>query len=1230
MKSLFTWFVACYLCTLSAFAQHPDPNWASVKIPPLIFTEINWVYHTTYVEITNVGNEVIDLSNFILGNAINVAATKFDPATRYIGTMPKFYRQYVFQKGETLAPGKSLFFMRVSDLCLSPTQRDVTRHIEKNVQFGTHFTYVSDGPETKNYSYVNKPQFQAYAFDSVNVVNPHWELLHYNYPPLALMYRYERQVYDPALDKMVPKKDSLIADQFGLFDAGTNAGRFSAPSAIAGVPDANGGLYVLARKATVKMGNADWNISRGISADDSEWMVVPIPQGREPYTSAANHGNYTVDLSPKNNYSISGSVISVPWNSLRGDRLIIDGLTLGKGLSWQFDRSVNQADSAYSRVREGDQITFYAFGNVLTAKDYTFNVKDATADLAIAFPKIGKSGTTGFYAQNAWIAISDNNPVMDTISNIPYQTALDTLMKYVEIPPLATRSIIYVDGDNKRVEIKDGDLMRVVSQDKIKTKDYYIKVDKYAKSDNATLSAITFPDYSKDPDDYFWKWESLRLDTIPDFLPNKFNYTMMVSANRKTVPALIATAANRNARIVQTRAINLDGTLAQRTTTFKVIAESDTIVQTYSITFVAELDDEFVQPIIGEPFISEVVRGAQNNDSYIEIFNPTSEPMDMSNYRFVALNSGWTTETAALTGAFSVATAPINDDFRRIVVPGRVADLTKWANGERGFLKVDPAINTIVAPGDVFVMGHVNPTLPNEMKFIGQVDMNVWEPAATSTRKVDVGRANGYMLFKILNDSIKNGTKATNISVKDFQLVDMFLRTQVELTTKLNAMVFAGSPVNNRAWYWLRKARVQKGMLERAGGISEDIELADWIYKAQYSVNAPNLDTRDTRLDLGKHYMEPITSQFSTVTSSVYKVTPGYKGNLIIRGLIPGTTVTDFLANLNKADKDQTLVVSYAGKEKDGTALLGLGDILTVTAADKINTSNYSMKIGALNSDVSLQKVSGFNVNVNSDNTISGFGYNAKIADVLAGVVCNELSVITVVDSNNKLVPLNTIRYTQDLDLDENAILEQIETKVFDGLMFEVTAENGDKKLYSIKPDSGDLFITSNYFNVVEGTSRYIKGIPDGLSAPYLLSYLYAPNNATIKLYNKSHYERVDGLVKIDDYVKVTSADGTQSVKYSLYIVGEEVGAKIISSVKPELAGSSSKIYPNPATTILNIENAPVGSIIQVISISGSLVYTKQVSDILMTIPVSQLDKGLYFVRIVEREGATVHKMLKK
>lgn len=74
------------------------------------------------------------------------------------------------------------------------------------------------------------------------------------------------------------------------------------------------------------------------------------------------------------------------------------------------------------------------------------------------------------------------------------------------------------------------------------------------------------------------------------------------------------------------------------------------------------------------------------------------------------------------------------------------------------------------------------------------------------------------------------------------------------------------------------------------------------------------------------------------------------------------------------------------------------------------------------------------------------------------------------------------------------------------------------------------------------------------------------------------------------------------------------------------------KLYPVPFTDIINIENISstvLPSILKIIDLSGRIIYETDLSDIMMTIDFSHLQKGIYFAEINSKAGKSIIKIMK-
>lgn len=106
---------------------------------------------------------------------------------------------------------------------------------------------------------------------------------------------------------------------------------------------------------------------------------------------------------------------------------------------------------------------------------------------------------------------------------------------------------------------------------------------------------------------------------------------------------------------------------------------------------------------------------------------------------------------------------------------------------------------------------------------------------------------------------------------------------------------------------------------------------------------------------------------------------------------------------------------------------------------------------------------------------------------------------------------------------------------------------------------------------------------------------------------------------------------------YEVRIVGTSVDSEAsnnsaclqISRPLPviEYAESAIRLYPNPAAHVLNI-SCPGFARLQIVNMLGQVVYIQEASGDAQ-IDVSDLEKGVYFVRVVGAHGSSTHKFIK-
>jgi hypothetical protein len=971
------------------------------------------------------------------------------------------------------------------------------------------------------------------------------------------------------LEQHLSDVDSVVVDQVGgVFDESNGTNMNGGYYDVAGVTGATGNS-VLIRKFNVKNGNIDFATARGVGLDDSEWIPIPLPEDqydldRWVLWTAGNHGDYNLDentlVSDLAEVDLANKTIIVPWGTRNND-YVMSLFEKKPGIGWKYHLSEAREDSAYNSVRTGDKLTIYVTGNDLDMETFDLIVAQPTADANIVVPKY-RTDADGYYSsginnqRSEVFSVTQNMPEMDTIKSntfygIPYATHTDTLLMYLEKAPKASWEIVWVDG-TERTSVIDGDKLKVTAENG-DVKEYYIKVYKYRPSHNAKLSSITWPDI---PEFYkgLFGWLG---DTIPNFGPGALNYVVQVPLDVDGIPALVAKTEQLNATVDVKRAVNLAGSTEQKTVSFKVTAEDGETTNVYTVQLEKEKNPVNVQPYMAEPFLSEVVFRDNYANNFWEIANPGNVPLDISNYMFYW--GGSSDPAAAISGSSGV------DDWANRYnkyVPGyKWSDQANWSV-DPGKLEQDLNVNAWILPGDVFVMADItNISLSgypwwasDQSDIIFQTDYNPWSEVCG---KPAIWYNNNFFMFKILNDSVKNGLKAAN-DPQDFELLESWSMGD---GSRWN---IAGNDVN-QVHHFIRKPQYYLANDIAKASWGTNTEDSEWLIynEAYYRAQGAGWPARrlNVTIDIGKHFMNEVTIYKSTVASSVYKVSPGFGMNESIRGLTTGTTVADFYNNIVKADEGQNLKVLSAadGTELGMEAAINLNDVLEVLSADSINTTKYILEVteSGLSSNAVLTSAR-YNIQIITEPksagdenagtaTISGFEYGTKLQTIVENVIVPSGASMDVIDVNGAYVPLTMLNF----DTTYVAVL------VTDAVYFDVTAENGITKIiYQLIPEANpsDAFLTSTVYNVVQ-KDALIKYVPRGTNVINFMGNLVPSAGATVKLVDKLGHERTTGQIVADDKVVVTSPDGNNTKVYHIsllrtqYILEPTYLAYILSDV---------------------------------------------------------------------------------
>jgi hypothetical protein len=1116
----------------------------------------------TYCEITNMGTATVNLKDFEFG-VIRPWADPWIPEVDRFMTLPD----------HELPPGKSYVIAVISDWNTEQYYKEVSKF-----EYSPH-GYTLFKPEMTKLADLQIHRAESPTKDPTDSVTlPHHWIMEDIWNGRECWYL-RHHFWNPDSAAM----DSVVIDQVGGVFNGTGdyEGRNDPAGAydVAGVTGATANC-VLVRKFAVKQGNTTF--VRGIDLEDSEWIPIPFLSGQwEPdravFWTVGNHGDYNLNestfTSPTIDIDWDYNIINVPFGTRRDDS-IMNRFVRTPGIAWHYDynhdtNNVAQsyADSAYVSARNGDILTVWACGNDRDQRRFIIQRLQPGVDANIVVPKRQQSDGDNWVDAFTPFIVTDGVPGMDTIKNIFYATRVDTLFKYLEKAPNATWEIVWVDGV-ERADLKKGDILRVTAENGA-VKEYYIKTFRYRKSINAYLGSITWPDIPE----FYWDLFGWIGDTIPNFGRSSYDYKVQVPFDVEGIPALLAKTEDVNAKLVVDRARNLSGTTADKTVTFTSTAEDDTTVLVYRVQLEKERNPVDIQPWYAEPIISEFIFWEQWSNGFVEIANPGNQPLDLSNYMFFGQ---WNTDPAAAISSYAEATVATWLNRYVKYIPGyKWVDSTTW--------KVTPAIvvqdlnvNPIVYPGDVFVMSGIftkgtsyssssNNPWRNGVNWPGerQADVifhntgnqpppnntipatNTWnEPTNESCARQWEGA--DFYVYKILNDSIKLGLKPAT-DPNDFQLIETFGNSDGSAWDPAGKVIDMITTCIRKPEFYLPKP----GFSESYGNTADSSE---WIMMDRAYFDARNVpwpaDILRVVQDIGFHFMNEVTFFKSTVASTVYKVTPGYSLNEVVKGVVTGTTVTDFLANLILADAGQTLTVKNhsTGSVLTGSDAVTDGDTLVVMSAGQVvdretgdsiyNVSKYVLDVTVEGlSDNAVLTSTQYTIAINGNTgTVSGMPYGTLVKTVVdpVNLTVPAFATMTVVDANDEWVQLKK----------PNFDTIYVNVQVNDQIFLDVVAEDGVTKiLYQLQPTAlaSDAFVTSDVFTVDQNLAL-IKLIPQGTTVQGFLANVVPVTGATMKLVDKNGLERTFGELYKDDKLIVTSQDGETVKAYYLSLLPAWVG----------------------------------------------------------------------------------------
>ena len=1168
----------------------------------IIITEANIAAgnYGTYMELTNVGNEAVDLSDYRLIGQRN--------DTNYPSL--KVSRMSHLDLSGILEPGESYIIMGYSKY--KNTVKGVMDRADSLTQHNPKLAAIAD------IKYSIDTQSGKYPF-----------LVGRGYDILGTSWN-----YNFSLAKIIGDTSEVIVDVFEQLYAE------KATATIAGVPYAASNYTVVRKQFTNgrTYGSTDFKLSSGAeAAEASEWMLVPR------FRNGTSHLPTTIGShTPNTSFALSAIVesgaiideaentIYLPWGTYNGDS-ILSFLAVGENMSWAYQKGNILEDAVSNLVHTGDTITFYHCGTDITSKSYHIEVLAPTDDIAKVFCLKRQSDLSQMYYETQGLAV-------DTIygNRLTFDYPVDTLLSYIESIDTSAFEIVFKDGELPRPTLKTGDILRAKAKNG-NTHDYYIALIPYEQnilSHDARLNTITWPEYPKDEiDPYLWNTG----DTIPGFNKDGYTYIITLPFGTEKVPALQAVSFNPRASVNCIPATDLFGTNTDKTTRFVVTAEDDSTVTEYAVLFLVESEDWDYE---GEPFFSEYT-GNNNFSAMMEICNPGNVALDMSDY--VIVHGKYNKKT--LPQVFEWDTDGYFDNAK-VYRPGYVYDsLTMVSNQQYWFdPNGDSDVDSYVEAGGVFTIGATGAGGtsrygyydPNTGKWQTWAENGIiegpnvilhgasgslgwsWNKHGANAYGL-MGRiiyssgkytaqCNTFWLLKILNDSIKDGTKGLNDAM-DFEVIDVIGKIENgETFGWLNAAT--GKPITlTPKGAYIRKPQYYKGNTVSMGSLGYGGIETTGTYDKENPVlgDTATLEWNFTEnvaynYDMGRHTLNPVTEFKSTVSSTIYAISLGISMDETIDGVSNNTAVSDFINNIIKTDAGQTVQMASAGGAlMFDFDILQEGDKLTVTSADGKNQTAYTIHIGELSSDVTISSET-YDI---TDTAVMLNAVNVTLKEMLANIATNEKSILYIVDDKGGLVA-NTRFSLRDSSY--------FDAPVTGNLNIKVIAQNGDTKLYTIvlPSNSTDTYITSGLYEVDNGLKQ-INGVYNGSNVDILLDNITPCEGATVSVLNKWGQLKAFGVLLFDDVVRVVSADGTQHVYYGITL-NSEVEPEVTLAVTDNTIKQAAKAYPNPTTGKVSFENKFESA--EVIDITGKLV--KQVNNAGYHIDLSNLPMGMYIITVTD------------
>lgn len=1032
--------------------------------------------------------------------------------------------------------------------------------------------------------------------------------------------------------------DSVLVDQFWFQakDAAFNGkqGEYPIAGKITAWPHRD---FIYARKPIYKKGNTDFNQSRGTNLEDSEWIPLPKNLGIRDrvFTTIDKHMNQeNLEMVPKSrsiSVDVANGVINLPYDIAKDS--LFRQFDFGPNHAWRFFQG---PDTASYYAAEGDTVEIYVVGDQLKTFRFALKPQAKPANFAKVYPLIYKN-TAGNFTRK--YTVSDGHMPMDTIGQIAFGTPVDSLDKFLVKDPDASFTYVWVDN-TPRPEVKDGDILRVTAGGN--SKDYLLVVWPYVANNESRLRTVAFPGT------YIWENPATYelTDTMLNFTSGGKFYLINLPSTTTVSPSILVTPMNNRSKVKIISAKNLDGSDEDRTINVEVTAEDDSTITKYQ--FLLNVERE-TPPIVGTPFICDIAGGwGASGHMAVQFFNPADEVINISDYFFMYLDNGVTdfvnyventlpdrTTARTLNGKEFRPGFAINHDIEGNAIFQTDFTVSRLEIGpQEEFLASGPqswpASDNNVANSDKVDMLMGRYWLGGNSEYWKARWGGVNRPYENLQPTEDVGvnwlllnnvsfphpqNEPSFALFKIVNDSVKNGTKPVYKDFfKDYELVDVVnglatcgVEWELYYTAPdgKDSLFDYGTGAGMARGCLFRNSDVYTGNAEDRASFGTKDRLGEWTpYGLEYlGIDANGLrnyheiTVSNDRGDLGtndfgrarvKNHTMVTAAHVPYLTSTVYMVSKGLSANESIYGISPNSTITTLLGNLIKADSRMEVTVKSAGgivKSDDDKVVTG--DKVTSTSANGLSQVMYTLNVGSLSNDVTLAAKAGAEFSIVAPTKVEGVPFGMTLQEMMDKIIPPANANVVVTNGSGYVLPFV-------VNSNDTNVVGRVEASVLDTYVIEVTAQDGVTKAnYAISyKDDNNVFVSSDVY-AVDQTIKEINYVSTINVANFLANLIPSPG-AQIKVINKLGQQREIGIMQYHDRLSVTK--GNVTVNYYIKFMNELVDE--VKAQKVEIKTAS--VYPNPSngdvviTGLSNVTNVRItsitGQVMQMVNVNSSTV----------------------------------------